>query len=136
MKRISVYVILLSMLPLLILLESSCESTTTIDKPHPARFELAVDKPEGTVPDTVAFTGRLYGDIDTLRMCCPDDYGFCAGDIPKGCIYINLPCDSTQGAKRVYTETYIYQVPGTYRAIMLLHCQNGSFIDSVAVRVQ
>lgn len=117
------------------LLGPSCESTSSINKPQPAWLELRIEKSSGAAPDTITFVGILHGDIDTLRMSCPDDYSFCPSTYPKGCIIYWPPCDSTQSAKRTYVDTYIYQSPGTYEAIMVLHCCNGDFSDTLAVRV-
>ena len=136
MKRMHGQAVIFPLLWLALVLAASCESTSDVEKPHPATFDLTVDKPVGTVPDTVTFTGRLSGDIDTLRMCYPTDFSFCAGVYAGGCIFPSPPCDSTQSAKRTYAFTYIYQDAGTYKAMMLLHCKNGSFLDSVTVHVE
>jgi hypothetical protein len=148
MKSVNGQIIVLALVLLALLQGSSCESTSDSDRPHPARFELTMDKPEGTAPDTVTFTGKLYGDIDALVMCHPD-FCFCphespgmykasmelAGPLPETCICYSL-CDSTLSAKRSYVETYIYQESGTYKASMKLNCANGTFSDTVVVHVQ
>ena len=143
-RRINLYALSL----LTLVLASSCESTSGTGKWHPARFELAVDKAEGTAPDTVTFTGRLTGDIDALVMCHPD-ICFCprvrsdadsagtklTAPLPTTCICY-FRCDSLQSAKREYVRSYIYQSPGTYKAAMKLNCLNGTFGDTVVVSVR
>ena len=143
--------IITAVLLLLMLLQgSSCESTSDIGKRHPPSFELTADKSEGTVADTITFTGRLYGDIGALVMCYPTDCCFCAHEttmtnktgpklaspLPETCICYER-CDSTQSAKRAYVRTHIYERPGTYKASMKLICRNGTFFsDTVVVGIR
>ena len=133
MERAKAQIILAALCVLTLALGFSCDSTSGVDKPNPARFVLTADKSEGTAPDTVTFTGNLRGDIDTLMMCYPDPFYFCPGGYAKGCIFYDTGCDSTQRARRSYIKTFIYQNPGTYRAVMRLHCRNHSFEDDTVI---
>ncbi len=145
MKNGSERIVVLGLFLLALLLGSSCDSTSDTDNWHPIRFELAADKVEGTAPDTVTFTGTLYGDIDALVMGTPD-VCFCPHELQRSSLQLMGPqpeicicyyvSDSTQSAKRSYVETYIYEAPGTYKASMRLNCLNGVFSDTIVVFVQ
>lgn len=137
MRRVYAQAAIMMLFCFSLLLGPSCESASDVHNPGPAQFELSVQHAGGAVPDTVTFEGRLYGDIEGLHMCVPD-YSFCPGIDAKGCVWYEPLCDSIQGARRSYVQTFIYQESGTYRAVMRLFCENDrwTFIDTVVVDVQ
>ena len=152
-------IILSVVFSLVVLLVSSCDRS---DPPH---FELSIDRSEYTAPDTVIFTGSLYGDIDRIVMCdqpvcfCPSvrhsdvsntDVCLCgdtgtltseaemqlASPFPATCICF-VRCNSTRSAERTYVRKQVYKLPGTFKASMTLQSPSGDvFTDTVAVSVR
>jgi hypothetical protein len=129
-------ILLTILLVLSILVIQSCKDNPTKEKQKipSSPLSLAVSTALGTAPCDITFTGTFNVYTDTTRMRVPDMFLIgCTGMIV---VPYALP-DTTVTAKRIYSYTQHFPVPGSFSIYMILQTiQERIVSDTLKIIIQ
>lgn len=122
MKRLKFIIVFLSSI-----LFQFCNDTTLI--PENKTFitlKLSYEKEQTDTTYNAIFKGRLYGQIDTMKMKVPEM--FLLGTSGRTFIRYALPDTFTLAKSEYVIKKHL--IPGTYNVFMMLQCLNNTDIYS------